>query len=1062
MPVRLLAALLLCAALLPAIAASRPSPKSHKARVGDYELLPYDPVADPRTVVVEGNARFTVITSRLVRMEWSDSGVFLDQATLAFVNRNAEPRPQMSVTRSDGVLSIATNQVVLHYTMGAPFNSSTLKIEAAEKSSVEPFTSWVPGQSAAGNLLGTIRSLDDKGVVDLNCTLNADIRVHQESLHCAWGIVSRDGWSVVDDSSNYALDDNGWWAGQNTDTIDWYMFAYGWAYKDALADFVQVAGRIPLTPRYASGIWWSIWMNYNMGDVQNIVLDYENRDIPLDVYILDMDWHSKEGWGGYSFDKRLFPFPNDALGWLHHKGLAVGANLHDDDGVRSTENMYRQLADVMGYAQNSTATIPFSAVNDTYVYGLEDQVLKPLEDIGMSLWWIDWQQGGKEGGCAGLAQNPTIWLNKIRCTDSIRRRQNERQFVLARWGGLGNHRYQVGFSGDVLGLTWKNMAYQPYFSLTAANVGYGFWSHDIVGPPADHELHVRWVQFAAYSGIFRTHDRGMSTGICADTEPATCAIVKIWELPNKYFEPARAALQARSMLVPYIYTAVREAYDNGLSLIRPMYYDFPQHASAYLADPEGDFAQYFFGPDMFVSPVVRSSDRSDELAEITTWVPPGCWYEELTGVVYEGTNANFNLTKLYALTEIPVFVRCGAVIPRTPLAHAVQTGSAQRQYTALDFSIYPGVTQGTGSVYEDDGRSLNYVSDPEGSHAFTKLTYTRTSSFTIDVNLETLGTFDELPAERTYIVRFVSAAPIQSAKANGKTLPYSRFGGGGKSAWHYDAPEATAVVVVHGVSSALTLQVVFESIDEAAFNGVKGMVAHATLGKRALDDAEATVGSSSTAGGYLSVLSSSGDTLSYLAGTNLQAFENLVRGMPSLLAQAQNELLAQEGFIPGVLLQLWDESRQDSVLCGSSTCASTNAYYTEVRIEGYQPLSSDPNAVPLNDFWDSDVNDNYATTSSSAPAGYSPANFANGYVLGSQQPGTLPLALYYSSARHDHVTVASKAGHFFAKQWGYDLVNATLGYVLSSPPSGAADAAYLFSGGDRVAYAQGLLDNVFV
>ena len=46
---------------------------------------------------------------------------------------------------------------------------------------------------------------------------------------------------------------------------------------------------------------------------------------------------------------------------------------------------------------------------------------------------------------------------------------------------MGNHRYQVGFSGDVAGLTWDNLAYQPYFSMTGTNVGYGFWSHDIEG-----------------------------------------------------------------------------------------------------------------------------------------------------------------------------------------------------------------------------------------------------------------------------------------------------------------------------------------------------------------------------------------------------------------------------------------------------------------------------------------------------------------------------------------------------------------------------------------------------
>jgi alpha-glucosidase (family GH31 glycosyl hydrolase) len=64
---------------------------------------------------------------------------------------------------------------------------------------------------------------------------------------------------------------------------------------------------------------------------------------------------------------------------------------------------------------------------------------------------------------------------------------------LARWGGLGNQRYQVGFSGDVPSLDWENLALQPYFSATAANVGYGYWSNDITGPGDDMELYLRWV-----------------------------------------------------------------------------------------------------------------------------------------------------------------------------------------------------------------------------------------------------------------------------------------------------------------------------------------------------------------------------------------------------------------------------------------------------------------------------------------------------------------------------------------------------------------------------------------
>ena len=142
--------------------------------------------------------------------------------------------------------------------------------------------------------------------------------------------------------------------------------------------------------------------------------------------------------------------------------------------------------------------------NPSYAQALEDAVLLPLEKQGLDYWWIDWQQGGNHGGCKGKKQNPTIWTNKIRATDHVRRGTDKRGLVLARWGGLGSHRYQVGFSGDVKDVSWDNLAYQPYFSMTATNVAYGFWSHDIVGPSGsntdDLELFTRWLQWASYSG----------------------------------------------------------------------------------------------------------------------------------------------------------------------------------------------------------------------------------------------------------------------------------------------------------------------------------------------------------------------------------------------------------------------------------------------------------------------------------------------------------------------------------------------------------------------------------
>jgi alpha-glucosidase (family GH31 glycosyl hydrolase) len=280
-----------------------------------------------------------------------------------------------------------------------------------------------------------------------------------------------------------------------------------------------------------------------------------------------MDWHVKPQWGSYSWDKRLFSNPTDAIqNYLKDtENLITLANIHDDNGVVNNETQHAAMVKMM-HLPSDTKDIPFAICNNQeYALALEDAVLLPVELNGIDYWWIDWQQGGNHGGCKGLLQNPTIWTNKIRSTDHIRRAAataattSKRGLVLARWGGLGSHRYQVGFSGDVSGVNWKSLAYQPYFSMTSTNVAYGFWSHDIVGPGgADMdslELYTRWLQWATYSGIFRSHDRGSSGGSCAGKYPPTltsntCTIVKPWNVPLNFFKANRVALQRRAALIP--------------------------------------------------------------------------------------------------------------------------------------------------------------------------------------------------------------------------------------------------------------------------------------------------------------------------------------------------------------------------------------------------------------------------------------------------------------------------------------------------------------------------------
>lgn len=228
---------------------------------------------------------FVLVSLFFFSLRFFCSGNFEDRASLAFLNRNTAV-PAFTTTTTGNVLTISTSAITLSYLVGAPFSAGTLNITL--RSSGQTYH-W--GDVDYGNLLGTIRTLDELGVTTLNCTQNANISIHQEQLHCTWALFSRGGWTTVNDQDNYMLGSTSqWWESYNTDQIDTYFFGHGQDYLGAIADYVLLGGNTAMTPRASMGIMWSRWLNLNDNDVFQIVRDYQDRGIPLDNFILDMDW----------------------------------------------------------------------------------------------------------------------------------------------------------------------------------------------------------------------------------------------------------------------------------------------------------------------------------------------------------------------------------------------------------------------------------------------------------------------------------------------------------------------------------------------------------------------------------------------------------------------------------------------------------------------------------------------------------------------------------------------------------------------------------------------------
>ena len=675
------------------------------------------PVANPESTIVSGNARFTVLTSRLLRLEWSETGEFEDRSTYAFPTRYA-PTPSFAVAVQEHALTIDTGALRLAYAPGSGgFAAANLSITF--ECDGRPQT-WVPGIPNPLNLRGTRRTLD---------SCEGDAALDE-------GLLSRAGWSLFDDSHAVLFDaDDGWVLPLRKHKVqDWYFFGYGHDYKAALAEYTRFGGPVPLIPRYLLGAWWSRYWAYSDQDLKELVGQFEDHDLPLDVLVVDMDWHTPHSWTGYTWNRQLFPDPPAFLKWVHDKGLRVTLNLHPAEGVQPFEEVYPRFAEAMGVDPECGEAIPFNITDRRFVQNYFELLHHPLEEQGVDFWWVDWQQG-KTTEMEGL--DPLPWLNHLHFADSARR--GLRPMLYSRWGGLGNHRYQTGFSGDTW-VGWAALQFQPWFTAAAANVAYGWWGHDIgghMGGATEPELYARWVQYGALSPSLRLH---------ATKDPLTER--RPWKYPQAVYQAARDAFHWRYQLVPYLYTMARIAHDTGVSLCRPMYYEYPEDDAAYAAR-----YQYFFGDQMIAAPIVQPADPETGLAAADVWVPAGTWIEYTTRETFTGPRW---VRLVGDLQRVPMLMRAGAILPlaapfeSSSPAHLSSGTTDAIPRDRLVLAVFPGAP-GRFRLYEDDGLTEAYK---DGQVEWTEIRTQMDDPDTWLVRIAAVeGRCDSLPDRRGYEIR---------------------------------------------------------------------------------------------------------------------------------------------------------------------------------------------------------------------------------------------------------------------------------------------------------------------
>ncbi len=679
-------------------------------------------------IVFSKNVRVSVLTPKMLRVEYSTDGKFTDLPSQSIWYRNFGKVDFTSNTKID-VLTVKTDYA--EYQINCHTGAFKCAVIDGKKCTY----------NESNNLKGTTRTLDQTyGPKELDN-----------------GILSTDGVSIYDDSKTLLLNEDGMLSSREKDTKDYYVFAYGNDYVAGINEFYKIAGAPPLVPRYVLGNWWSRYKAYTQKEYMDLMYEFKNRKIPLTVATVDMDWHWVDlkkqfgkkykssniifsGWTGYSWNTELFPNYKGFLSDLQNMGLKVTLNLHPADGVRCIEDMYEDMAKAMDIDPKSEKTVEFDLTDKKFINAYFDILHHPYENQGVDFWWIDWQQGTK----SKKADLDPLWLlNHYHYLDTDR--EDRRPMILSRYAGIGSHRYPLGFSGDTA-INWSVLNFQPYFTANAANCGYTWWSHDIGGHMMgehDDELYIRWLQMAVFLPVLRLHS---SNADFLGKEPWSFS----WEAETLGTE----YLRLRHKLIPYIYAMNYRSFKEGRALCEPLYYTYPDKKESFEYGNE-----YFYGSEILVCPVTTKLDAKTKTAATKMWLPEGRWTNIFDGKIYKGGQ---EVVINSPINTIPALAKEGAIIPLS-----ADDGNKWGCPENLEINVYRG--NGSLDFYEDDGESGKYKN---GEYSISRMTVGEDGN-TLKFTISGGKAYDFIPKQRNYTFEFkdVDSVDEVAVMVNGLYTP---------------------------------------------------------------------------------------------------------------------------------------------------------------------------------------------------------------------------------------------------------------------------------------------------
>lgn len=650
--------------------------------------------------------RISVFSNTLFRVEYQPDSLFQDMPTL-FMGKKLPDEIKCNVEATDSFLKIKTAKCEFYYEEKSDdFNNDILEVTfdyGNEK------RKWSRNSVHSKDIPTVPRSLDQ---------WSHEIKYYHLPI-----IINNDGWAnVVEPSQVYWNNKKDWVDVKRAPYYsNQYLFFYGDDIKTAFKDFITVFGKPPLIPRQAFGSWYSRWHDYKDYELDELVNKYFECDIPLDVLVVDVDWHTSH-WNGYDWRKKSFPHPDKFINNQKAKGLKLVLNDHPG------YELYDPLPEDDSHLTKIKKKIkepPYKGMwacdwsRKSVVKKWAKYCLKDLLKQGIDWWWIDGWGDFPFPGVDGQ-----FWLNfqYYEITKSFYEKKNsqKRSLILSRWGGIGSHRYPVQFSGDTHS-NFENLKKQIYFTAYSGGIGAYYWSHDIGGfheGQIDEEVYIRWVQFGAFSPVFRTHS---NHGI---REPFNFSDNAI-NIYKKY-------IYLRYKLIPYIEQLHFQNHLTGFPLVYPMNFVYLNNENS-----EKFKEQYFFGKSFLIAPVSKKLHSHFQTVLKEVWLPEGWWFDLSLQKFVCGNNV---VTKYVPIDDMPIFIKSGSIIPSSKLSFPLK----EDKYEEVSFNIVGLNNENEEVFYFDDGISEHDFNKNKVSKVKISYKYDN-GNMVIDYTVDNEYSFDYLP-----------------------------------------------------------------------------------------------------------------------------------------------------------------------------------------------------------------------------------------------------------------------------------------------------------------------------